>query len=155
MPNGRIHAINTAMLTVASIGAIPVLVGNYGLSMWALPLGAFSGILISPDLDVDGGNESDFIIRKKFGTVPQALWRVFWFAYSKLVPHRSAISHFPILGTTIRVGYILFPLFLVELFFNANIVQSAGWLVIQPWFKWWFIGLCLADLWHTILDVIL
>ena len=33
------------------------------------------------------------------------LWSWFWLPYSKIVPHRSLISHFPVIGTMIRVGY--------------------------------------------------
>lgn len=58
-----------------------------------------------PDLDVDAGNISDSIIRKIFPPA-QRVWRILWTPYSKLIPHRSPLSHMPILGTLLRIGYI-------------------------------------------------
>lgn len=54
------------------------------------------GLYLSPDLD----------IRSR----PYRRWgllRWYWWPYQKLIPHRNWMSHWPIIGTAIRLGYLL------------------------------------------------
>lgn len=79
--------------------------------------GNITGLLISPDLDVDKGNISDSIIRK-VSRPAQWIWRKFWTPYSLALPHRSTLSHFPVLSTLVRLGYIVVGL---------NLFLMVGW----------------------------
>lgn len=152
MPSGRVHAAASAAVTVATIIAMPWLVRELGAFALTSPLGCVTGVLVSPDLDVDGGNESDFIIRRKLGCLPALLWRAFWTPYAKLVPHRSPVSHFPVLGTLVRVGYMTTPLLLTAWALNANLASlpPAVWLALRGWLT----GLILVDALHAVMDAL-
>ena len=67
---------------------------------------AFSGYLLTPDIDVDNGSRSNYYIRRIFGT--DFLWNIFLYPYRKGKKHRG-VSHIPILSTLFRFLYILFP----------------------------------------------
>lgn len=112
------------------------------------------GILVGCDLDVDAGNVSDSIIRKVSPTA-QWIWRKFWTPYSLALPHRSTLSHFPVLSTLIRLGYIMVGLNLL-MFVGWGIARMAGidntvsfvWL----WDNSFFWGLVHADTVHWMAD---
>ncbi|MBD2019283.1 metal-binding protein [Leptolyngbya sp. FACHB-36] len=69
------------------------------------------GLLLSPDLDVKSR--------------PWRRWgwlRFIWLPYQKLVPHRSWISHTPIVGTLIQLSYL-----------GAIVLLAATLLGIDVW----------------------
>ncbi len=136
MPSGRVHTLTTLGLAVGSILMVDPVVS----------VGILSGLILSPDLDVDDGFIGLSHLRRMpvVGTALSWIWRAFWWPYSKTVPHRSAISHAPIVGTVLRVGYLTLPL-LVMNFMGVPMTLPTG-------FGRWFIGLCLADGLHIILD---
>lgn len=37
------------------------------------------------------------------------LFWLYWWPYAKLIPHRHALSHLPILGTSLRLAYVFLP----------------------------------------------
>ena len=114
MPSGRTHAdisIVIAGLTYTYLirqNEPPVLAITTAL-------GIIMGILITPDLDVKG-TRADRIVRTRIGTLPAIMWGILWNPYSKLIPHRSVMSHGIIIGTAIRLIYISVPLLLFGLF---------------------------------------
>jgi len=55
------------------------------------------GLWLSPDLDT---NSLSF---KRWGIL-----KIFWWPYQKMIPHRSIISHGPLIGTFFRIGYLIF-----------------------------------------------
>lgn len=112
------------------------------------------GILIGCDLDVDAGNISDTIIRKVSPTA-QWIWRKFWTPYSLALPHRSTLSHFPVISTLVRVGYITVGLNLLLLFGwviarMAGLVDSVSFIWLWNWSFFW--GLVHADTVHWMAD---
>lgn len=136
MPSGRVHTATTLILAV---GSLP-------MSDPALTVGIVSGLILSPDLDVDEGFIGLAHLRRVpfVGTSLAWLWRAFWWPYSKTVPHRSAISHAPLVGTSLRVGYLALPLLAV------NIMGVP--MTLPTDLGRWFIGLVLADVLHILLD---
>lgn len=102
MPSGKIHSALT-MATASGVLAPYLIVQFDGNPYWYVA-GCVVGVLVSPDMDVDRGNVSDQLIRK-VSRPAQWLWRLFWTPYALLVPHRHSLSHFPILGTIVRIGY--------------------------------------------------
>lgn len=56
----------------------------------------FSGLMLSPDLDLDSS------IYRRWGPL-----RFLWWPYQKLVPHRSPISHSIFWGPVVRLIYFL------------------------------------------------
>lgn len=137
MPDGHTHAIAT--LTVAG------LVAPLALLDWrALPLaaGALTGLVVDPDLDHDGWTLAERRVWRWWKPAG-AVWRLFWYPYALTHKHRGS-SHWPILGTLVRIAYLLaLPL--------AGALWQ-GWPV--PWgiVGLWCAGLCLADLVHIIMD---
>jgi uncharacterized metal-binding protein len=112
------------------------------------------GILIGCDLDVDAGNISDTIIRRVSPTA-QWIWRKFWTPYSLALPHRSTLSHFPVISTLVRVGYITVGLNLLLLFgwVIARVVglsDTVSFIWLWNWSFFW--GLVHADTVHWMAD---
>ncbi len=132
MPNYRDffgHKNATILLSVSTL-ALPFLARD--LRPLAVTAGCFLGLAMTPDWDLD--------CRKI-----TLLGRIqFVDEYATLVPHRSAISHTPVLGTAIR--FIL----------TFGIPLLLAWL-ITGWFASWivlgiFCGLCLSDSLHVLMD---
>ena len=134
MPSGRVHTVSTLALAACTVP----------LANPALTVGILSGLVISPDLDVDHGFIGLAHLRRlPGGIVVSYAWRAFWYPYSKIVPHRSHISHSIVFGTLARVGYLSLPLLALSFFVP---------LTIPSWLGWWLIGLCLADGLHILMD---
>ena len=137
MPSGRTHTMATIALGVGSL-----LTGQDT----AVTVGILSGILLSPDLDVDEGNISLAHLRRVpfVGKTLALAWRFYWLPYALAAPHRSHISHSLIFGTLARVGYILIPVLAIN-FIGVPLSIPAG-------FGMWLIGLALADALHIFMD---
>jgi uncharacterized metal-binding protein len=118
----------------------------------ALAGGCLAGLLLTPDLDVDTGSNSDDWARS-FGRLPGLLWFLVWRPYAALVPHRSPLSHFPILGTVLRLGYLSAVIVLLSWCLHFVIPMRIPAILSMPWwFPLYFVGLALADLGHWVLD---
>ncbi len=121
-------------------------------------------IFVNPDLDQDGLSYAEtmftkltrFDLGKKplgvlvsrffrgIGITLMGLWIAIWGMYSAMIKHRSPLSHWPILGTAIRVAYILVPI--VMLTGNYQVFLST-------WFLYTVAGLALADAGHFLRDI--
>jgi len=150
VPGGRVH--NAITLATASGVLAPYLIVQFGGNPYYYVAGCLTGILISPDLDIDKGNVSDTLIRKIFPPA-QWIWRILWTPYAKLISHRSPISHFPFLGTLFRIGYIflLLNLFKFLFFLFGNIFSTVS--LIWFWNWWLVLGLCHVDICHYLADI--
>lgn len=135
MPSGRVHTTATILLAI----------GTFPLANPPLTAGVLSGLILSPDLDVDDGFIGLAHLRRVgcLGNVLSGIWRAFWYPYSKIVPHRSPISHSIIFGTVVRVGYLILPLLALSFFVPVS---------VESWFGVWFVGLCLSDALHIVMD---
>lgn len=129
MPNGKVHSFSTIVLAAAFAPTEPI-----------MALGAAAGILVGPDLDVDNGNISVYYLRKVSPVLAWA-WRLWWWPYAKLMPHRGALSHAPVISTLIRLVCVLWPFWLI-------------WGVFWPPF-YFVLGLMYADLLHWLADKVL
>lgn len=83
-------------------------------------LGILAGTILTPDHDVDDYNISHHLVSRIFGNLGKQYWYHLWRPYSLAIPHRSIISHLPILGTLYRLIYLLFPVTIVPLSFIAR-----------------------------------
>lgn len=147
MPNGRVHSAACVVTALASGGSA------YYSGIATLPVafdvvvGALLGIMLSPDLDVDRGNISNYYIRK-FSPVAAWIWRAFWWPYAKAFRHRG-ISHWPVIGTCSRILYIsvYVALFTIVLaLFNKSVRLLYSWELPV------LVGLMLSDSVHALLD---
>lgn len=146
MPNGRVHTSVTLLTTVyvSAFLADRVLTSSFpNVSLIAIG-GCLAGVFLSPDLDVDNGYIGGAIIRRKLGCLPAAAWKFYWKPYAVLIPHRSFISHAPILSTAIRLVYVgwWWPFLLVR-FPDAYI-----------WLLWFAAGLAIVDFHHWFMDFV-
>lgn len=122
------------------------IVGSLRVGLWCA-----AGIFISPDLDVDGMTFSEWSIARLWFPLNMLAgpFVAFWMPYALLIPHRSAVSHVPILSTVIRVVYMLLPL--VALWYFG--VVAVNWEIVlmllglEP-----MLGLSVSDFGHWILD---
>jgi uncharacterized metal-binding protein len=110
--------------------------------------GALAGLVLTPDLDIDGGCISDDIVRQSTGRPVSWLWWLFWRPYGLLIPHRSRLSHLPLMGTALRLAYIsILPALL--LWFAGDAIPRPDFPIWSPWAIG---GLILADTLHYIMD---
>jgi uncharacterized metal-binding protein len=151
MPAGRVHAADS-ISTAALIGAggyfmDPKIVSTIDVVL--LTFGVLSGILLSPDLDVDKGYIGLWFLRKIpfVGWFISGAWRLFWWPYAVLVPHRSWISHFPVISTIIRVVIIVSTFVVFEyVLFKSYLPLHFHYMLV------WFLGLTISDTKHFVLD---
>lgn len=116
MPGSKVHNAGTFAMASAMMGS----------GHWLIGLGCLLGVLLTPDLDLSENEHA------------RNLWYLLWWPYGKLLHHRSRLSHFPGLGTLIRVAYVLWPIWV-------------GWRFwLPPWEI--LVGLVMADVLHALAD---
>ncbi len=98
MPSGKTHDAITVVGAVAAVPAWWLLTHEpRDWTLCATLAGSilFSGLMLSPDLDLNSS------IYHRWGPL-----KFLWLPYQKLVPHRSILSH-SMLGALLRVVYFL------------------------------------------------
>lgn len=104
MASGRVHSSTTLKL---ALPCALVAGWSYGVTGVTVSiLGSLLALVLTPDLDQDGKTISDYWVRKTFGIIVETLWRIVWFPYARIVPHRHFMSHAPLVGTAIRFIYL-------------------------------------------------
>lgn len=137
MPDGRTHAL----ASLAGAAVVPAAMVYYGFPMSEVvscSAGFVVSLVVNPDLDLN----------RRFPKRSPAkwLWWLMWFPYSRLISHRSIWSHFPLIGTTLRVAYLM----VISLF----ILHYMGYTVEQfgPSLYWVLYGLVISDIIHVSMD---
>ena len=154
MPNGNVHNLSimalAATLPAATLAAGVLPTGR----ALALAAGCLSGLLLSPDLDIDHGNISYKIVRDSVGCLPGALWKLFWWPYARLIPHRSLLSHGLLVGTLLRLLYLFAVPWL--LWCLASLLAPLPPLPIPhwSWLPYAVAGLIASDSLHSVMDVV-
>lgn len=163
MPSGTVHAISSIIISAAAVGGA-IVRPDLAPHLLSLAGGALAGILLTPDLDVDTGSISQRLVRKRAGCLVGGIWSALWAPYGALIGHRSLLSHAPVIGTALRLAYVvLVPLFLWML---ASRILPGGILPAPPpaqlawdWMLgrgWWIVlGLVASDTLHWLLDNII
>ena len=161
MASGKIHTAATVSIATPIAGvtglAAGLLVGDpIGVGA-AAAVGALSGILLTPDLDQSIIDRTEYrLLKWTFGMA--ALWIGLWFPYAVWLPHRSPVTHWPILSTSIRILWLKFHPFTI---IALGLWTEFDWTYILTWpinlvgiglFIAWFYGLTLADFGHWALD---
>ena len=78
------------------------------------------------------------------------LWQLYLFPYAKIIPHRSFLSHAPVIGTLLRIGYLCLPPLLLALALDVDLPAVS---IIAWWLAGWtFVGLAVSDTAHWIMD---
>lgn len=151
MSDGITHLRGTLALTPVAAGLGWVIGGNTSWVLWAAG-GCLAGILLTPDLDQETISTVEWkVLRLTLGL--GHLWLAFWGPYSAVMPHRSFLSHGPIISTSLRVLYMWAGFKLLgEVFLAVPDVPALRLLMLESWFQAAFLGLCLSDLGHWVLD---
>jgi uncharacterized metal-binding protein len=97
MPSGKVHDRITVIGAGVAVPFYYLLAPQpkdlmAGVTLIAATL--FSGLLLSPDLDLDSS------IYNRWGPL-----RFLWWPYQRLMPHRSYLSHSFVIGPILRVAY--------------------------------------------------
>jgi uncharacterized metal-binding protein len=156
MSSGVVHREASLILVVGfSLGALV----SQDTRLFECAAGALAGIFIGPDLDVDAGNISHKIIRKRIGWFGDRLWRVFWRPYARSFKHGQFGSHFPVFSTFVRLAYIFFwaifvPHALIFFLFRPgwDLIYVLSWFVNILFSPMLFYGLASSDTIHYFLD---
>jgi uncharacterized metal-binding protein len=157
---GTTH-VKASVILATGFGVGALLSGNKEILFCSA--GALTGILLSGDLDVDAGNISNKIIRKRVGWFGERIWRWFWKPYAESFKHRGFASHFPVYSTFMRLAYIYFvgiiPFYMVYSLigylpnFKVDLMYELYyWVRVFLYFPF-FYGLASSDLIHYTLDI--
>ncbi|PQV64540.1 putative metal-binding protein [Abditibacterium utsteinense] len=148
MASGKVHTACSMALAAISFGAIAGGLGDTHLGA-ACAAGCIAGIFLTPDLDQEGLSHSENILIKATLGIGY-LWLLLWYPYAKLIPHRSPLSHFPVLGTAIRLLYLGIWAAIPAYFgFRMSAPSPEMWPLLQ----WGIFGLALSDLGHFVFDL--
>lgn len=113
MSSGQHHAgMTKGIASGITLGAI----SSYFLSpieISLIAIGCLLGLFLSPDADVDGGYIGYFYIRKISGRMGESVWNIIWLPYQRALKHRSFWSHTPIIGTVVRLLFLVSPLIII------------------------------------------
>ena len=142
MASGKAH--NTASLVLSPIVGVALLLTTRDLlSALAGAAGCACGMFLSPDTD------QEIIVhagQKTLVTYVPVLgwwWLGVWDIYARLIPHRHALSHLPIVGTAGRYGYLRLLAW--------GVWRISGAVVPAAPLPFW-VGVGLSDLAHWIMD---
>ena len=157
MASGATHNKGTLLITIPT-GIAALTFGAGWPGMLACGLGCLSGVILSPDLDIPHRTHSEYLVYKYLGKFLGGIWFAFWWPYAKFIPHRSPLSHMPILGTALRMVY----LYILGSFVIFGVTGIAGnpqgmpplATFNQPLFWWWLAGLAVSDGLHYIMDIV-
>ena len=163
MASGKVH--NTVTVTAATATGIALYLTTTMpvIAILAVVVGCLMGIYLTPDLDMPTYNRTENKLRKsKFPplAILGQLYILYWLPYSWAIPHRSPVSHAPILGTVIRILYILavtsFLLVLAGLPFsfvpsNAIFIFWA-YISSSQYVGYGIAGLMISDTLHWVFD---
>lgn len=140
MPAGLQHTSATVITSgLLCLAAAALIYQTQRVEWVAMPVVALSGLLLSPDLDVERGSIANHHARR-IGWLFGAAWRVYWYPYALAIPHRHWLSHIPIASTLGRLVYLLWWLPLV--------INPLPW----AWIATGALGLVVVDLLHIIMD---
>lgn len=152
MASGEEHVLATLALTPITAVAVWDLTGGNTTAAMIAGAGCFSGIFISPDLDLAGRTISETLMIRWLGLLGQ-IWVFLWLPYACFYKHRG-VSHIPFLGTVTRV------LYMAALYIGLHLLLHYFYafdLLIWPQVHWqqmliFAAGLAVSDIGHWALD---
>lgn len=141
MASGKRHTQSGIAIGIVQL-PIAVVTGQFGLVYSAI--GTIVGAwMIGPDLDVPQSLPSQRWLMLKF----------IWWPYQWALPHRSFLSHCPIVGTVLRVLYLAGLFYICNWLLLQNNYVNAMYVIQYPEQTAWFIiGLCINDALHWFYD---
>jgi uncharacterized metal-binding protein len=156
MSTGRVHTRVT--LLIAAEFAVATIV-SLDVSNVQYVAGALLGVILQPDLDVNHGKTHSNNLVSRLGLVPYIGWQGVWYMYRRSLKHGGDLSHFPVIGTLGRIGYlflfaIVFPNLLLSQLFDFDFWYETSWWAWKIALAYKVIlGLMTTDFFHWLLDV--
>jgi len=154
MPSGKAHAIATCA-AAGALSPVLYLAGQSLPTTLAFAGGCLLGLVVTPDLDVrQRDTHAETIMRRSGGCLVGAIWNLLWLPYAWLIPrHRHPLSHWPVLGTALRLAYLLAAPALAWWVIGQFIpLPALPRLALTP-LTWWAIGgMALVDALHWGMD---
>jgi uncharacterized metal-binding protein len=89
------------------------------------------------------------LVRENAGMIAYLVWRSLWLPYAQLIPHRSWVSHAPVIGTILRLVYLVFMTGLVLMALGLSVEPGS----LPGWWIWAASGLAVSDALHWAADV--
>jgi len=143
--SGKAHARASLMLAPLTGAGVAIWTRDPAAGACAA-LGCASGVILSPDLDVDHRTESEEVVWR-WGCLFGIVFQWYWYGYGLAIKHQKIWSHLPGLGTVGRVLYAFW--WAVPLSFAIRWTPG----VLFWWFAWWgFVGLLASDTGHWVMD---
>ena len=139
MPDGKTHDKITIRFLPFLLFGLFLLQVPFGISLIMIFGYLFSAYMFNGDLDIHSRPY------RRWGVI-----RFIWKPYQNTFSHRSIFTHGFIIGTLIRLIYILFIPFLIMLFLNINALI----IFLNPFSIIFYIGLEIGAMSHTIADKI-
>ncbi len=133
------HAILFASPLVLVVGCY-----QFGLELGIIAGAShfLGGYWLSPDLDI-----------KSRPFLRWSVLRFIWIPYQRFIPHRSPLSHAPVLGSLLRLAYL--TAWLSPLWFLFPDLQRVQWAVDGMKVAAFLVGVELSALNHLLLDGLL
>lgn len=175
MPSGKIHQrINEVAIALGTPAAFALTWYATGdpahalsVTVYAAAGMVFGTYFADPDLDHDHITQTEARLRRipLLGLPLYVAFVAFWYPYARRTRHRG-LSHRPIAGTLLRLGYILlmftainavarWALFGTPKGWGDLLLALATWIVRHPARAGaWVAGECLADLLHALTDAL-
>ena len=124
MSSGRTHDRITLISLPILTGISLILTRNAELTLWVAGSFLFGGLMFGPDLDIHS-NQS----------IRWGWLRWMWQPYRQAIPHRSTLSHGPIIGTVCRLLYVGLWLILFSLMYQSAcyFLKWPMWSEVQIW----------------------
>jgi uncharacterized metal-binding protein len=120
MPSGQTHDRLTLWFLPVTMGACLWITQNSTHTLIVSGAFLFGGLMLTPDLDV---RSRPF---KRWGW-----FRWIWIPYQGSMHHRSPLSHAPVIGTTLRIIYLLLWLAIVS-FLGLTLLNE----LVQVGWRW-------------------
>lgn len=155
MSDGRTH--RRANIIFGAIATGSSIIGGLPLPVSAAVFaGSVAGTIVTCDMDVNAALPASFMTKIP---VVRRIWKFIWRPYQLLVKHRSFWSHFPFVGTTGRVLYLmtwlLGTIWILNIFGFATTPEDVVLFILDntEFFGVMFFVWCIQDFIHFVLDI--
>jgi len=155
MSSGKIHKRANIAFGVCAVST-SIILGMPSVVVAGALAGSVAGTITSPDMDLNAALPSSFMTK-----IPgvRIIWGTIWRPYQLIFKHRSFWSHFPIVGTTGRVLYLMLWLlgtvWILSAFGFDKTPEDMLLFILDngDFFAVMFLVWCIEDFTHFVLDI--
>ena len=155
MSDGKTHRRVNILTGGAIIGGLILINAPLPVTVAAIA-GSVAGTITSPDMDLNAALPASFMTK-----IPgvRIIWGTIWRPYQLIFKHRSFWSHFPIVGTTGRVLYLMLWLlgtvWILSAFGFDKTPEDILLFILDngDFFAVMFLVWCVLDFTHFVLDI--